>query len=143
MNKQQRRTHRTVGKIFISVLLRDGTEGPILAGPVPALLHDISPEGAGLSMSQVRLGDYHVFYSPREEVSNTLQIEIPLSGEKDEVLSLPARPVWFDRGATDDVMPFQLGVEFLLDPAGERLPVLKKWIRQQHRKGRAWWRPRA
>jgi hypothetical protein len=135
----KRRENRLACNLSVSVNLRDGLNGPLLAGPAPARLHDISSYGASLIVPQIRFGNYHLFYSSRDH-HPTQVLFVEVSTEGDEPLSIPVRPIGFDRVLCDEAMPFQIGVEFMPE-TGQHIAMLKKMAAQSKRQQRkSWWK---
>jgi hypothetical protein len=134
---EKRRDHRLACNLSVSVNLRDGRNGPVLAGPAPARLHDISSYGASLIVPQIRFGNYHLFYSSRDHHPTHILV-VEVSTEGDETLSIPVRPIGFDRVLCDETMPFQIGVEFMPE-TGQHIAMLKKMATQEKRQRKSWW----
>ncbi|MEJ2031608.1 MAG: hypothetical protein P8Y63_00875 [Deltaproteobacteria bacterium] len=109
---EKRRENRIACNLAVSVTLRDGFSGPILAGPAPACLRDISSFGASLIVPQIRFGNHHLFYSARDHHPTQI-LFIEAAVKNGEGLSVPVRPVGFDRVLFDETMPFHIGVEFM------------------------------
>jgi hypothetical protein len=99
-----------------------------LTGRVPALLLDLSKQGTGLKFSQVLIEGRHLFYAALD--SDTIFITIvfrPTNDDTEEITTLLARPVWFDRDMEDSVMPFRMGVQFV-----DQTPpsILSRFVRE-------------
>jgi hypothetical protein len=134
----KRRENRLACNLPVSVALRDGLNGPVLAGPAPASLHDISSYGASLIVPQIRFGNYHLFYSSRDHhPSQILFVEVCTEGE--EPFSIPVRPIGFDRVLCDETMPFQIGVEFMTE-TGQQIARLKKLAQEKRLQRKSWWK---
>jgi hypothetical protein len=135
---EKRRENRFACNLPVSVKLRDGFKGPVLAGPAPASLHDISSYGASLIVPQIRFGNYHLFYSSRDNHPHQiLFLEVPTEGE--ETLSIPVRPTGFDRVLCDETMPFQIGVQFIVE-TDTQVAMLKKLAKERRRYQKSWWK---
>jgi hypothetical protein len=135
---EKRRQNRYACDLPVSVTLREGFNGPVVVGPAPARLHDISSYGASLIVPQIRFGNHHLFYSSRDHhPSQILFVEILV--EDGETLAIPVRPIGFDRVLCDETMPFQIGVEFISD-TDHLIARLLKLSREKRREQKTWWR---
>jgi hypothetical protein len=134
---EKRREGRFACDLSVTVQLREGSNGPVLAGPAPGRLHDISSYGASLIVPQIRFGKHHLFYSSRDQLPDQL-LFIDVSAPDDETLSIPVRPIGFDRVLCDETMPFQIGVEFIgnSDAQVARLLTL---VRERRGGRKSWW----
>jgi len=124
------------------LVLRRGQHGPIMAGPSYGALIDVSLCGAGLAVEQIRIDNCHLFYSPQDNSAQILHLEVSLSLEEGgEVLSIPVRPVRFDRFLDEEAVakPFHVGVEFLPGPGDEHVCRLYELVAEQNRR-KGWWR---
>jgi hypothetical protein len=136
---EKRRENRIACDLAVSVNLRDGFSGTILAGPAPARLHDVSSFGASLVTPQIRFGNHHLFYSARDHHPSQL-LFIEAAAEDGELLSVPVRPVGFDRVLCDETMPFQIGVEFMAGTDRKMIVRLKKMAQERRRSQNSWWK---
>ena len=142
--KERRRAARIDGRMSAALVLRQGRHGEGIAEPSPGKILDISLYGAGVCVEQIRAGSAHLFYSPQDNPSHVLHLEVePPPDEEDafEPISIPVRPIRFDRvlGEENDPKPFHIGVEFLVDAADEQICLLVRLIGEKHR-GKGWWR---
>lgn len=94
------------------LVLRDAILGSPLAGPGRGSLVNISATGAAVEIAPIRFGKLHLVYSPQEDSSQVLYLEI---GK----ISLPTRPVWFHRVEKSGVASYRVGVEFITPPDGQ------------------------
>ncbi|MDA8165965.1 MAG: PilZ domain-containing protein [Desulfobacteraceae bacterium] len=136
---EKRRENRIACDLTVSVNLRDGFSGALLAGPAPARLHDVSTYGASLITPQIRFGNHHLFYSARDHHPNQV-LFIEADAENGEVVSVPVRPIGFDRVLCDETMPFHIGVEFLPGTDRKEIGRLKKLAHEKRRSQKSWWR---
>lgn len=143
--KERRRAARIDGRMSAALVLRQGRHGEPVADPTPGEILDISLHGAGVCVEQIRVGSAHLFYSPQDNPSHVLHLEVaPPSGEEGafEPVSIPVRPIRFDRvlGEDSDPKPFHIGVEFLSDAATDKqIHLLVRLVGENHR-GKGWWR---
>jgi len=139
--KERRRSARIEGRVPVGLALRRGRQGPLVAGPSPGEILDVSSYGAGLLVEQIRVDNCHLFYSPQDNPAYILHLEfVPAPDE--EPLSIPVRPVRFDRFLEDEAAackPFQIGVEFMLESNDEKVRLLYKLVAEQSGV-KGWWR---
>ena len=139
MEKEQRRIERFKQGMPIRLLLRHGPDGPLLAGPTPAKLTDISASGAGITVAEkIFIDNYHLFYSPRDNPEYILYLEVNLSGNDDKFISIPVRPVWLNRIESETPDKFAIGVEFSINKKDSDLKRLIQSIQTKHQEGGNW-----
>lgn len=114
MDRQRRIFQRFTGKLAGSLYLCQGRHGSRLGRPVRCQVADLSRKGAGILASQIMSDSQHLFFDALESDKHILHLDIECTGEKGEteLITLPVRPVWFDRVLLEDQQPFLLGVEF-------------------------------
>ncbi|NDY42557.1 PilZ domain-containing protein [Dissulfurirhabdus thermomarina] len=128
MKAERRSAARVPGTVTVTLQLRRGENGAPVAGPVGARITDFARKGAGLEAAQVRLGTYHVFYSPQDDPSLVLHLELAEGPGDDDNFALPVQVLWMDRNDEDDDFPFRLGVAFLLPKDDPRILRLEKLV---------------
>jgi hypothetical protein len=135
--KDKRRESRIDSDLPISVTLREGFSGPVLVGPAPARVADISSLGASLIVPQIRFGNHHLFYSSRDHhPSQVLFIQAEL---EEGGLAIPVRPIGFDRVLCDQTMPFHMGVEFMAQADDGQIAQLIELAQERHQEQKSWW----
>lgn len=142
--KERRRSARIGGRMSAALVLRQGRHGDSVAEPSPGEIIDISLYGAGVCVDQIRVGSAHLFYSPQDNPSHVLHLEVEPPPDEDgafEPISIPVRPVRFDRVLEDEnaPKPFHIGVEFLSDASDKDVRLLVRLVGQKQR-GKGWWR---
>lgn len=142
MSSEHRRAKRINGDLLpITVVLRDGKDGPILAGPVVGFINDVSVYGVRFTVPLIRIGAYHLFYACHDNPSLVIHIEMDDNPDEcDKRLSIPVRPVWFDRILHDEdqFKPFQLGAEFLVDPENDLIKKMGKILAGRKKEKGGW-----
>lgn len=141
MSSEQRRAKRINGNLLpVTVILRDGKDGPILAGPINGFINDVSVYGARFTVPQIRIESYHLFYACHDNPSLVIHIEVNSPNDNENQLSIPVRPVWFDRilHEEDEFKPFQIGAEFLVAPENDQIRRLKEKLSAQEKAGGGW-----
>lgn len=135
--REKRRESRIDSDLPVSVILRDGFSGSVLAGPAPARLADVSSLGASLIVPQIRFGTHHLFYSARDHhPSQVLFIKVDF---EEGGLAIPVRPVGFDRVLCDQTMPFHMGVEFMADADDDQIATLIELAQERDLEQKSWW----
>ena len=124
----------------VTVLLWDDETGTVLAGPVAGEAKNFLPNGLALSLANIRLDKYHLFFACQDNPSYILKIGFTLSGDPEITVEVPTRPVWYDlvKESTDERRAM-MGVEFLLKPKDK---AIKKLVKEFSKTGKAptsWW----
>lgn len=127
MGQEHRRATRFNVSMAVTLILRDTKNRLALADPVPGALMDISLYGARLSMPHIRTGSHHLFYACNDDPHKVIQLEVFDRNEED-MLVIPARPVWFDHVFSAPDRHFELGVEFLLPPEDRSIARLYDFL---------------
>jgi len=141
MEKEQRRIERIRQGMPIRLSLRHGPDGPLLAGPTPGTLTDISASGAGITVAKkIFIDNFHLFYSPRDNPEYILYLELDLANNKEKFISIPVRPVWFDRIQSDASNKFAMGVEFSISKKDTDLKRLIQMLQTKHHENGNWLR---
>jgi len=115
MDRQRRIFQRFTGKLAGSLYLCLGRNGSRLGRPVRCHVADLSRKGAGIFASQVISDSRHLFFDALESDKHVLHLDIECTGGQGEteIITLPVRPVWFDRVLLlEEPQSFVLGVEF-------------------------------
>ena len=94
---------------------------------------DISKYGAGLQLQQIVVDTHHFFYSPQDDSSKLLYLEILFSDER--TLSIPIFPVWMDHDPLISPNPFKIGVEFMTEPGDEQVAALIRLMKGKKKEG--------
>ena len=125
----------------IRLSLRNGPDGPLLAGPTSGRLTNISASGAGITVAEkIFIDNYHLFYSPQDNPEYILYLELQLSDSDDKFISIPVRPVWLDLIQTEMPNKFAMGVEFSLSKKDTDLKRLIRLLQTKHHEGGNWLR---
>ena len=140
MVQEKRHAERIKIQLPVSLLLVDGKTGTVLAGPVEGEAKNFSPIGLALSLANIRMDNYHLFFVCQDNPSYILKIGFKLPDDLEAVISVPARPVWYDR---DKELPEEkkalLGVEFLLKPQDKIIKKLGKALSAAGKAPTNWW----
>lgn len=113
MQFELRKEERQPSNLKVGVFLSQGKNGPTLSPPFWGKLISISRQGAGVAIDKIMFDRTHLALGPMS--SDTLQLNIILSSDEDvdTPLTLPVKPVWFDKKSDDSMPPFRIGIEFL------------------------------
>ena len=140
MTEEKRRAERIAIILPVSVLLLDDTTGSVLAGPIKGEARNFSPMGLALSLATIQVDSYHLFFTCQDNSSHILKIDIVLPDEPGTTISVPARPVWYDRDKESlEEKRALLGVEFIREPYDQ---VIKRLANKIAAAGQApvnWW----
>lgn len=120
MITEMRRSKRYNDFIAISIIAHNGVRGTTKTSPLSGRIINISKHGACLLIPRVVSKSYHLFHSTRQNDSSFLELKGTLQ-QQPEKFKIPARPVWFKAFNVDDIEAFNMGVEFMLNPEGERM----------------------
>lgn len=112
MQFERRKEKRQSPDLKVGVFLSQGKNGPTLSPPFWGKLISISRQGAGVALDKIMFDRTHIALGPMS--SDTLQLNIIVSADDTETppLTLPVKPVWFDKKSDDTMPPFRIGVEF-------------------------------
>jgi hypothetical protein len=140
MIQENRRAERIEIKLPVSVLLLDDKTGTVLAGPAEGEAKNFSPIGLALSLANIRMDNYHLFFICQDNPSYILKIVFKLPSDPETLIEVPARPVWYDR---DKELPEEkkalLGVEFLLNQQDKIIKKLGKALSATGKAPISWW----
>ena len=94
MFREKRRAERIKIKVPVTVELYDKKTDTVLTGPVKGEVEDFSPMGIALSLANIMIDQYHVFFTCQDNPSHVMRIIFTLPDEPETILPVPARPVW-------------------------------------------------
>jgi len=124
----------------VTVLLWDDESGTVLAGPEQGEVKNFLPTGLALSLANIRIDKYHLFFTCQDNPSHILKIGFTLSGDPETTLEVPAKPIWYDR---DKESPEEkralMGVQFLLKPKDKPIKMLVKEFSAAGKAPTSWW----
>ncbi len=136
----QRRSRRHNEYLPAIVNSIDGTTRSILAGPFSSRILDISMHGACLLMTQVIQGQYHVFYSTRENDSRLIELVLTLPQEgHQKTMHLLSRPVWMDLFCHKNIRAFKIGIDFIINPTGKQMREIQTRLNHKRKLRSARW----
>ena len=140
MAQEKRRAERIAIKLPVSVLLLDNKTGTELAGPVQGEAKNFSPMGLALSLDNIRIDNYHLFFTCQDNPSHVLKISLKLSSDPEVIIDVPVKPVWYDRDKESrEKKRALLGVEFLLKPKDKKIKKLVKELSATDQAPTSWW----
>ena len=140
MFREKRRAERIKIKVPVTVELYDKKTDTVLAGPVEGEVEDFSPMGIALSLANIMIDQYHVFFTCQDNPSHIMRIIFTLPDEPEAILPVPARPVWYDRARESAEKKVLIGAEFLLKPKDKVIKKLTKGLFAESRTPASWWR---
>lgn len=111
MQFERRRENRKTCNLQIGVFLSQGKNGPALTPPFQGLLVSLSRQGADVALDEIMYDRTHLALAPMGSDLLLLNIILP-AGEADDPLTIPAKPVWFDKKTGTGIPPFRIGLKF-------------------------------
>lgn len=140
MIQEKRRAERIAIQMPVTVLLWEDKTGTALAGPESGEAKNFLPNGLALSLSNIRIDRYHLFFTCQDNPSHILKIGFTLPGNPETTVEVPARPVWYD---LDNESPHErravMGLEFLLKPKDKAIKQLVKEFSKTGKAPTSWW----
>ncbi len=130
MITEMRRSKRYTDFIAISIVAHNGIRAATTSGSFAGRIINISRHGACLLMPRVESKAYHLFYSTRQDDSSFLEIK-GTTQQQTKQFKIPARPVWLEAFNMDEIEAFNMGVEFILNPEGERMTRIIEAVKQK------------
>jgi len=112
--KEKRVKERYQCLMPVTLSLKEGVDGAVLAGPAKGVFSNISARGAALLIDRVAFGDYHLIESPLEDRGLILEIMV-------NDMAILCRPVWFHPAQYGGEERFRVGVSFLRPPTEDEL----------------------
>ena len=136
--KEHRRSKRYNDFLPISVTAVPGGENSKSVGPFSGRIVDISRHGACLLMTQVLQKTFHVYHTTKEDEKSVLELHINIPPNIRN-MALPCRPVWISPYQFEGIKAFKMGVDFLVDPEGEKMQRLEmELIKKQKERDELW-----
>jgi len=124
----------------VAVLLWDDKTATVLVGPTQGEVKNFLPTGLALSLANIRIDKYHLFFTCQDNPSHILKIGFTLSGDPETSVEIPAKPIWYDRDKeSPEEMRALMGVEFLLKPQDKPIKRLVKEFSAAGKAPVSWW----
>lgn len=127
-----RRSKRYNDFLPISVSALPKGDSTRAVGPFSGRIIDISRHGACLLMTQVLQKTYHVYHSTKEDEESILELHINIPPELRNLV-IPCRPVWIGPFQVEEIKAFRMGVDFLINPEGEKMQTLEKELMKKQK----------
>lgn len=138
MNTDLRRSKRYADFLPISVIaLPDGEHGQSV-GPFSGRIIDISKHGACLLMTQVLQKTYHVYHTTEKNEDSILELHINIPPELHNI-TIPCRPIWLKPFQIEEIKAFRMGVDFLINPDGEKMNRLERELMKKQKERDELW----
>ena len=138
MNTDLRRSKRYADFLPISVVSLPDGDHTKSVGPFSGRIIDISKHGACLLMTQVLQKTYHVYHTTADNENSILELHINIPPELRNI-SIPCRPVWLRPFQIEEIKAFRMGVDFLLNPEGEKMHRLEKELMKKQKERDELW----
>ena len=139
MTLDKRRAERIKTRLPVSVLLLHEKTETVLAGPVEGEARNFSPMGLSLSLANIMIDNYHLFFACQDTPFRILRIGFTLPEDPEATIEVPARPIWYDRDKKSPGKRALLGVEFLLPPKDKVIKKLTKELFAAGKTPSSWW----
>ena len=124
----------------VAVLLWDDKTATVLVGPTQGEVKNFLPTGLALSLANIRIDKYHLFFTCQDNPSHILKIGFTLSADPETSVEIPAKPIWYDRDKeSPEEMRALMGVEFLLKPQDKPIKRLVKEFSAAGKAPVSWW----
>jgi len=127
-----RRSKRYNDFLPISVTALPQGDRDRTVGPFSGRIIDISRHGACLLMTQVLQKTYHVYHSTMDNEESFLELHLNVPPELRNLV-LPCRPVWIAPFQIEEIKAFRMGVNFLINPEGEKMLHLEKELMKKQK----------
>ena len=98
----------------MALVLKNGLNGPRIAGPSRGAFCNISEAGACLVVGEVDFGRYHMVRTPQEDDSKILELEV-------DGMAILCHPVWFHKFIEDGDELYRIGIRFAQEGAKEAI----------------------
>jgi hypothetical protein len=138
MTDDQRYTQRSSQELPVRLTLRADLQTPPLAGPAQGSLANISTAGAAINLAKIFIDNHHLFYAPQDNPDSILFLDLIHPENPERFISIPVRPVWFDRTIESEESSFVMGVEFSLQKEDDKAKQLIQMIRDKQQDGGNW-----
>jgi len=125
MTSDKRRAKRISVELPVKVYLFDKKGKTRIGDPLAGCIKDFSPLGAALTVDTILLNGKHLFYTCQDNPDIVLELAFELSGPE-EIIIVPAVPVWFDRDFDSDKKEFAVGLKFLANAKSPEIKILSK-----------------
>jgi len=130
MSIDKRRFNRISVELPVTIYLFDSKGKTRLGEPLEGRVKDFSPVGAALNVATILLNGSHLFYTCQDNPEMIIELVFELSDSREEVIDVPARPVWFDRDLDSDKKQFVIGLEFLISAKSKEIKSLCREVCQ-------------
>ena len=126
MTSDKRRAKRISVELPVKVYLFDNKGKARIGDHLAGCIKDFSPLGAALIVDTILLNGKHLFYTCQDNPDIVLELVFELSGSPEEIITMPAVPVWFDRDLDSDKKQFDVGLKFLANPRSPEIKTLSR-----------------
>ncbi len=126
MTTDKRRAKRISVELPVRVYLFDNKGKNRIGDPLAGCIKDFSPLGAALTVDTILLNGKHLFYTCQDNPDIVLELAFEISSGPEEIITVPAVPVWFDRDLDSDKKKFDVGLKFLAHARSSEIKILCK-----------------
>jgi len=108
----------------VTVQFLDSRKKTRIGEPLAGAIRNYSPLGAAMRVATIMLHGRHLFYTCADNPEIVLELTFALSSGSDRIITIPARPVWFDRDLESETTQFDIGLKFLADARSPEIRAL-------------------
>jgi hypothetical protein len=126
MLTSKRRAKRIAVELPVRVYLYDNKGKSRIGEPLAGSMKNFSPLGAALTVGSILLNGKHLFYTCQDNADIVLELEFEITDSSDNLITVSASPVWFDKDLDSGKKQFDVGVEFLADTKSTEIKTLCK-----------------
>ena len=126
MTTEKRRAKRISVELPVRVYLFDNKRKTRIGDALAGCIKDFSPLGAALTVDTILLNGKHLFYYCQDNPDIVLELAFEISSGPEEIITVPAVPVWFDRDLDSDKKKFDVGLKFLAHARSSEIKILCK-----------------
>lgn len=126
MTTEKRRAKRISVELPVRVYLFDNKRKTRIGDALAGCIKDFSPLGAALTVDTILLNGKHLFYYCQDNPDIVLELAFEISSGPEEIITVPAVPVWFDRDLDSDKKKFDVGLKFLAPGRSPEIKILCK-----------------
>jgi len=128
MTSDKRRAKRISVELPVKVYFFDNKRKARIGDPLAGCIRDFSPLGAALIVDTILLNGKHLFYTCQDNADILLELAFEVSSGPEEIITVPAVPVWFDRDLDSDKKKFDVGLKFLANSRSPEIKILCKQV---------------
>lgn len=111
MENDRRKEKRQKTSLDAGIFITQGENGNPVTPVFNCRLISISRHGAGVALEKIMHERMHLAFGPMESDHLFTNLTIEAGGQ--EMASIPARTIWFNKKTGQPLPPYRIGLEFL------------------------------